>query len=44
MSPFVEALKRNCEAERISLSRIDQLLADTKINQEEYNYITGATQ
>lgn len=43
MSPFVETLKRNYEAERIPLSRIDQLLADTKINQEEYNYITGVS-
>lgn len=43
MSTFVESLKRLYAAERITVQKLDDLLAAEKINQEEYNYIIGAT-
>lgn len=39
MSVFVESLKRLYESERITDTRVAELLTAGKINQEEYAYI-----
>jgi len=39
MSILVESLKRLYGADRITLARLDGILADGKITQEEYDYI-----
>lgn len=41
MSTFVESLKRLYEAGRIILAKIDTLLTETKLTQEEYDYIVA---
>ena len=40
MSTFVESLKRLYIAGRITVEKLDGLLTDGKITQEEYDYIT----
>lgn len=40
MSTFVESLKRLYAAGRITVERLDELPANGKISQEEYDYIT----
>ena len=39
MSPFVESLARLYRANKIDITKINSLLEEGKINQEEYNYI-----
>lgn len=40
MSVFVESLKRLYKKGRITVAKLQELLNDGKISQEEYNYIT----
>jgi hypothetical protein len=42
MSTLVESLKRLYTAEKITLEKLNALLASTKIKQEEYEYITAS--
>jgi hypothetical protein len=42
MSMFTDSLKRLYDAGRISLEKLQTLLSDGKISQEEYDYITGS--
>lgn len=44
MSLFVEILKRNYLTKTIVIEKLDILLSENKITQEEYNYITEATE
>jgi len=39
MTIFVEVLKRNYITNKITLAKIDSLLNDEKITQEEYDFI-----
>ena len=41
MSTFVESLKRLYAKEKVSKDQLDQLLMESKINQEEYDYVIG---
>jgi len=41
MSTFVESLKRLYSSGRILIAKIDLLLAEGKLNQEEHGYIVG---
>jgi len=41
MSTLAESLGRLYLAENISLTKLDQMLVDVKITQDEYNYITA---
>lgn len=41
MSMFVESVKRLYKDQRISLPKLDELLKNNKITQEEYTYIKG---
>jgi len=40
MSTLVESLKRLYNAGSVTLVKLDNMLLDGKITQEEYNYIT----
>ena len=42
MSTLVESLKRLYAAGRITIEKLDSMLADGKISQEEYDYITAS--
>lgn len=42
MNQFVESLYRLYGANRVGKNRLDALLADKKINQQEYNYVISA--
>lgn len=42
MNQFVESLYRLYGFEKIDKSQLDKLLADKKINQQEYEYIISA--
>ena len=42
MSTFVESLKRLYVAEKITLAKVESLLAAGKLEQAEYDYIIGA--
>jgi len=41
MSTFVESLKRLYNKGLVSVGKLDELLAKSKISQEEYNYIVA---
>lgn len=43
MSPFVEALKRAYKNGVLTIEKIDNLLREGKISQEEYQYILQQT-
>jgi hypothetical protein len=40
MSVFIEVLKRNYAESKITIDKLNELLSNQKITQEEYNYIT----
>jgi hypothetical protein len=40
-SQFVESLSRLYKSNRINKERLDELLANNKISDEEYNYIVS---
>lgn len=42
MTQFVESLHRLYLAGRITFAKLDSLLANKKINQQEYDYIISA--
>jgi len=42
MSTFVESLKRLYIAEKITISKLSDLLSREKITQQEYDYIVGS--
>ena len=42
MSQFIESLCRLYKANKIDITKLNQLLADEKINQQEYDYIISA--
>lgn len=42
MSQFIESLCRLYKANRIDNKKLDELLANKKINQQEYDYIISA--
>jgi hypothetical protein len=42
MNQFVESLYRLYGEDKIGKNHLDRLLADKKINQQEYNYIISA--
>ena len=39
MSDFVESLRRLYKAGRVTLAKLQQMMAQGKITEEEYNYI-----
>lgn len=41
MSAFVESLKRLYKKSRITVAKLNELLASGKITQEEFDYITA---
>ena len=42
MSQFIESLYRLYKANKYDITKLNQLLADKKINQQEYDYIISA--
>lgn len=42
MSAFVESLKRLYKAGRVTMAKLNSLLAEGKITKEEYDYIIEA--
>ena len=41
MSPFILSLKRLYDANRLTMTKLDELLTAGKVSQEEYEYITN---
>jgi len=41
MGTFVESLKRLYAADQVKLGKLDSLLAESKLTQEEYDYIVS---
>ena len=42
MSQFIESLYRLYKADKIDIQKVNQLFADKKISQQEYEYIISA--
>lgn len=41
MSPFILSLKRLYDANRLTMTKLDDLVTAGKVSQEEYEYITN---
>jgi hypothetical protein len=41
MSPFILSLKRLYDANRLTVIKINELVTEGKVTQEEYEYITN---
>jgi hypothetical protein len=41
MSPFILSLKRLYDANRLNMNKLNELVTEGKVTQEEYEYITN---